>query len=301
MNSLVLLWKEPFPLASTSRQIRFSLLLGLAVWLVLQILQPFRLNEVVNRYFDIKLLGYGLLTSTTSILYTSIWRSLFPSMFQEKNWTLGVEILVIASNVLVIGLANLLYSSLVFKIPLTVSTLMFFQFATLAVGFIPITLITLLKYSLLMRKVSAESRLFNAEIPRDNMGVEARLIVEEIISLPSENKNEQMRLSPLAILGIESADNYVMVYFVEEGQVKKNLLRSSLMKMEEVLAGYPGIIRTHRSWLVNLHYTGQASGNAQGLLLHIPVADLWVPVARSRVAEIKVRLAQSVNNTKSIN
>lgn len=291
MNNLIALWREPFPMGTMAKQTRFAIILGLAIWLVLQIIQPFRLNEVVNPYFDVKLLGYGIITTVALILHTIVWRSVFPSMFQEKNWTLGTEITMIASNTLFIGIVNLLYSSLIFQIPLTLGSLLFFQVATLSVGLVPTMLVTLLKYSVLMRRVLVESRAFNAEISHEQPSTLHENNHEIAITLPSENKSEQLTLLPSEILAIESADNYVTVYFLQQGKLNKSLLRSTLQKMEEALASFPQVVRTHRSWLLNLNHTGQASGNAQGLLLHLPAADLWVPVARSRVADIKKRLS----------
>lgn len=296
MNSLFALWKEPFPLSGFSRQIRFAFLLGLSVWLMLQSIQPFRLNELVHPFVDFRLLGYGLITIITSISHSWVWRTAFPSMFQEKNWTLGIEIQMIASNLLVIGLANFIYSAFVFNTTWTLKAMFFFQFATLSVGIVPILLITLLKYSLLMRKVMADAKQFNAALTQEKLHSEFNTNdnSQEVV-LISENKNESLRIKITELLCLESADNYVTVYYWEGEQLKKTLLRSSLQKIEEQLTGFPEVVRTHRSWLINLHHIGQSSGNAQGLQLHIPMAAIWVPVARSRVQEIKSKLITNKN------
>ncbi len=292
MNNLFALWREPFPIGTMAKQTRFAMVLGLAIWLTLQVIQPFRLNEVVNPFFDIKLLGYGVITTVSLMLHTLLWRSVFPSMFQEKSWTIGTEISMIASNTLLIGLVNWLYSSVVFQIPITWGSLMFFQLATLSVGLVPTLVVTLLKYSVLMRRVLIESRSFNAEMTLENAIASLEHAQIEAVSLPSENKGEQLTLLPSEILAVESADNYVTVYFLKEGRLEKKMLRSSLQKIEEALSPFPGLERSHRSWIINLSHAGQASGNAQGLLLHVPAAELWVPVARSKINEIKSKRIQ---------
>ena len=69
---------------------------------------------------------------------------------------------------------------------------------------------------------------------------------------------------------------------MQENQLQKALLRSSLSHLETQLPG--PVVRCHRSYLVNLHQVGQVTGNAQGYRLHLHGGQAVVPVAR-RYAE----------------
>ena len=50
---------------------------------------------------------------------------------------------------------------------------------------------------------------------------------------------------------IESADNYVNIYYLNKSKVSRFILRNSLKNIEESLTEF-GLIRCHRSFIVNI-------------------------------------------------
>jgi DNA-binding LytR/AlgR family response regulator len=92
------------------------------------------------------------------------------------------------------------------------------------------------------------------------------------------------------LLFIESSDNYCTVVYLENGQLVKPLLRSSLSRLESQI-DMPHIVRCHRSYVVNLDRVERVTGNAQGYKLHLMGGQLQVPVARryndTLVAELR--------------
>jgi DNA-binding LytR/AlgR family response regulator len=78
----------------------------------------------------------------------------------------------------------------------------------------------------------------------------------------------------------------VEVFYLENGhQPRRTVLRNSLTNLEVILAG-AGLIRCHRSYLVNLRRVERVSGNAQGYRLHFIGLESSVPVARGRSAKV---------------
>jgi DNA-binding LytR/AlgR family response regulator len=55
----------------------------------------------------------------------------------------------------------------------------------------------------------------------------------------------------------------------------------TLKSAEERTNNYPHIMRCHKSYMVNLKFVRDISGNAQGYKLHIPALNFPVPVSRS--------------------
>ncbi|KIO78531.1 hypothetical protein TH53_03230 [Pedobacter lusitanus] len=88
-----------------------------------------------------------------------------------------------------------------------------------------------------------------------------------------------LTLHPDHLLLVKSEDNYVDVYYLLGGKVKKELVRTTLKKIEE-RSDYPGLIRVHRSYAVNVKHVSSSRKTAKGYLLQFDVLpDLQIPVS----------------------
>jgi DNA-binding LytR/AlgR family response regulator len=105
----------------------------------------------------------------------------------------------------------------------------------------------------------------------------------------SETEKDKVETNEKQLLFIESADNYSAFYVFANGQLKKQLLRGSLKKMEEQIQ-HPSLYRCHRTYIVNLSKVISVSGNAQGYKLQLEGTELSVPVSRNLGKELKGKL-----------
>ena len=96
----------------------------------------------------------------------------------------------------------------------------------------------------------------------------------------------QLELNIQELLYVEAMQNYAMIFLADGSS---QIVRSTLKFLESTLSPYH-IIRTHRSYLVNLKNVKMVSGNAQGLKLSLQGTDTIVPVSRSYIASVKARL-----------
>ena len=81
-------------------------------------------------------------------------------------------------------------------------------------------------------------------------------------------------------------DNYVTVVYQEtDGKLKKELLRSSLSKVESQIQ-FTYILRCHRSYMVKLQKVYKVSGNAQGYKLHLWQVAEPLPVSRGYAKQV---------------
>lgn len=94
---------------------------------------------------------------------------------------------------------------------------------------------------------------------------------------------EGLRLQWKDLIYIQSSDNYVEVFFKEGGKLKTQLIRNKLSTVEEQL---PGLIRTHRSFLINpIHFNQWITGNRK---LHIRLSGgIEVPVSKTYLESLK--------------
>lgn len=79
----------------------------------------------------------------------------------------------------------------------------------------------------------------------------------------------------------KSDDNYVDIYYISNGdEIRKKTVRSSLRSIESQLERYPGFLRTHRSYIVNMKYLSSMP-NRSILFLVPKYGEIEIPVSKS--------------------
>ncbi len=70
------------------------------------------------------------------------------------------------------------------------------------------------------------------------------------------------------ILYLKSEDNYVAIYYHKDSKVRKELVRTTMKKLDTELSEYP-IRRCHRSYMVNIKKISVSEKSQQGLSLSL--------------------------------
>lgn len=286
---------QPFPAPNRKNALRMAAALGLFVALFLLFFQPFGLAAVTPGFRKILAIsGYGIVTFCCVAFTTVLLPKLLPSNFNAAKWQVKKEIGMTLLNFMLVGFFNMVYTFLVFSVPFNIRSLVYFQFITLAVGILPVSLVVLLRHNRLLAK--------NLKLAHEmNAGLNPELIATQnqpaqtpespaMFTCVSETGNEQFQIPKADFLFAAAADNYVELHYIQNGTYKKNLIRSSLTKVEEAVKADPKVVRCHRTFLVNLNQVKHVSGNAQGLKLELHHTDFPVPVSRSMVPGIKALL-----------
>jgi len=90
----------------------------------------------------------------------------------------------------------------------------------------------------------------HVEEPKNDSPIEPPVSNNKIVNFFDEKGELQLSLRIDNIYYIESAENYVNIYYKNKEKTERFTLRSSLKKQQEKLEKY-GFIRCHRSYLVN--------------------------------------------------
>ncbi len=226
-----------------------------------------------NEHKYLYLAGYGVIVFGVMLIYRVVFPALFSGYFEERAWVVWKEILGIIFILTLISFLISIYHQLVFKNYVNDykrGEVIFFLVTV--IGSIPVTVSVLSRYAYLYRKYRKE-----IQIVRDVKPAQTRL------TLTAENEKDLLFIDDL--LFIESADNYCSVVFLREGKVKKELIRSSLGRLESQI-NQKEITRCHRSFIVNLTKVNFITGNAQGYRLFLEGTDDYVPVSRKYSALI---------------
>lgn len=112
------------------------------------------------------------------------------------------------------------------------------------------------------------------------------VLSSEIINFYNEKGNVKLSIFLSDLIYIESMENYVFIYYLANNELKKELLRNSLKKLEEKFKNFP-IKRCHRSYMVNLENMILVKIKGQKIEVKLKNLPYVIPVSRSYHQEFK--------------
>lgn len=234
----------------------------------------------------------GLVTFSCIFLCDFLLPRIFPDFFREDKWTTGKQILDVLFVLLVIGSVNFLLFPKLFGGSLNWDGFIRVQGLTIVVGILPISIFTLLKQNVWLQQFKKEAALLQEKLEEKKQTDQPALPIaqHQTISFTGENNNEKFLVEDHQLIYIESASNYVKLYFEKNGRVNYTIIRSTMKKIEEILQRHAMFFRCHRTFIVNLDKIEAVEGNAQGYKLKITGSDETLPVSRNLNKEFSDRL-----------
>lgn len=272
-------WLEaPYPLTRNSwQEWLFFLGTGVFVAFFLIVFQPFGTDSFESATKYLFLAGYGAVITVTMAMTSWIIPRVLPTFFEEESWTVGKQILFLTVLVTTAFATCYFYKNWYLGLTFSLRGFLYFLPLALSVAIFPIAGLVVGNYIYLLKHYEHGAAAMAGRDPSSRKAMtEAASLV-----LPDEQGKPCLTLSPDQLLAIKSADNYVEVYYWEENQLQRLLIRNTLSALETLLEN-TSIVRCHRSYLVNLNQVTQVTGNAQGYRLLLGDHSLSIPVARSR-------------------
>ncbi|MDB4293085.1 LytTR family transcriptional regulator [Maribacter sp.] len=101
--------------------------------------------------------------------------------------------------------------------------------------------------------------------------------------ISGENKLDVLQVHISDLICVIAANNYIEVWYLNGKELQKKLMRSTLAKIHKQI---PGLVKTHRSYLINsAHFVKWEDANS------IVLSYIKVPVSRNYKAEVKSTIA----------
>ncbi|GGE13137.1 hypothetical protein GCM10010831_13200 [Psychroflexus salis] len=253
---------------------------------IIVILAPFHFQE-----FDLTKRSFiGLLTAITVALAIFIsvqfLKKVFPKIMLEDNWTIGKEfslilfVLCIISFLISImlyssGSENYNFSNLIFETMLI----------TLGIGIFPVLILVLFEQYQHQKKQFKKAAALNVslQLKKDiNQDLDSS---NTSLLLKSDKGKIELQLSSLDLAYVQSDGNYVEIYYFNQGQIQKKLIRNTLKNIERILPSQI-FIRCHNRFVINGNFIQKVEGNARNLNLYLKETPNKIPVSRSKVNTI---------------
>lgn len=138
------------------------------------------------------------------------------------------------------------------------------------------------KYTILVLIIPYAGVLFYLYTTQKGENIDTLLAASNhLVHILDENGELHIAVDLEKVLFMKSADNYVAVYFIKDGKVKKELVRTSLKRLETELDEFP-IRRCHRSYMVNITKISVSMKSNQGLSLALmDYEDESIPVSKN--------------------
>lgn len=268
---------------TTKLRLILSAGIPLFIFLFLSVFRPFHLFEEAEINPLLAAAGFGIISSLCVILMLFGWsRSLMKRL--GPRWSIGYELTAVFLLVTQIGILNHLFIVEIVCKDYYVGQSFLSSFLsslgmTYAVGFFPVAFILII-YEVRWRAQINPSLFMNIDQDSDSEEMISTLTVE------GQNKENAIELSSESFLFAKAAGNYVEFYSQKDGDIRKELQRITLAKLEELFLQnkFPAL-KTHRGYIVNLKKVLNFEGNAQGYSLDFGDGLEKVPVSRKQIPD----------------
>ena len=253
---------------------------ALVVFFILYVFKPsLFFREAVSYSLQDSLMFSGI-TFAVSFFYTNVLTRIFTNVFDPIKWTVGKELLMLFCILLSIAIVNFFIGREVFypASEFNITTFLKVIFATFIVGVIPMFVVVAFYLYYNQKRISEKADTINESISTKTIAPK-----ELEYKLNGNGKYESLSIKLSQLLFIESIGNYCDIYYLENDQIKKVTFRAALATYSEVLP-FDTILKTHRSFLVNLNKVNKVTGNAQGYQLFLNhFEDKTIPVSRANI------------------
>lgn len=138
-----------------------------------------------------------------------------------------------------------------------------------------------------MQKVRMENKYLLAEKKKTQFSKSQEDNLNLSIDFNSGVNSGKLNFLLKEMLFIKSANNYVEIYYLNDDQIKKKLVRSTLASIELLIESYPTLIRCHRTCIVNTQFVGKLNSVCNNHTLTINGYNRQIPVSRRYYLKVK--------------
>ena len=283
MKTRVINWfRKPFPrVESTRDKLLISLGSGVVVLIFLVSFQPFGIDTIKGIFFY--LCGYGIIDFVVTALNLIIWPWFLPAIFNTTNWTTGKYFLFILWILFTISLTNYVYGEfLVGQVyvdglgQLDRTGILSWLYMTFSVGVIPVIISLYLIEKKLVRDNQHLAEEFNNNIGGPYADESGKRIVME------SGQDTFLSINSSDVICVQAeGGNYLTVYWLDESETKKKMIRQTLLGFLEKTDSIDSIVRCHKSYILNLKKVVSFRGNARSVTVMLDGLDFEIPVSRS--------------------
>lgn len=274
---------QPYPFHNNfNHNLRTITLVSMGFMLISLYFQPFGIDFMASRKEGYFILVLGLVSAATFFFSTLFLPGLLPKLFESARWTIRKEI-IWNLGMFIFLIVGFSLSALIFKIP-NMQSLTLFRSGALAL--LPLILFNMVNYNHVLRnkvvQVFDSGRHWLEEQDKSSKSTEI-----QSVRIVSENGKDVFEENLRNIVLIQSAGNYIEVFYRSGEQIRRQVIRQTLGAVELLVDGLPDILKCHRCCIINLKQVKRMTGSSPAYTLEVEGLDFRIPVARNKAAGIR--------------
>jgi DNA-binding LytR/AlgR family response regulator len=154
-------------------------------------------------------------------------------------------------------------------------------------SYVNTVLIVLIPYSLSYILFVLRDKIRELKALRQQIEKDETVLQKAYIQILDEKDEMRLSIRRENILLIESADNYICVYYLNGGKVKKSMVRNTLSRITEHMQG-TRIVRCHRSYMINLDHAQIYHRDKEGVYIELGIEGVPdIPISRTYADNVK--------------
>lgn len=257
-------------------------ILSFGVFLFVLFFQPFPLEQLDYNNRLLFVTGFGVMYFLVACSALILLPLLTPKWFKTSEWESGPPVILILCLLILTVTSFAFYIRYVGKAPLS----LYIMFKVVLVCLLPLIILLILYKNKSLANVidilQEQNKYYLSKVREYD-----KIILEEEIDIISSNKSSKLTLKYKNIIYIKSADNYIEIYYLENGLVEKRLIRNTLKNIESQLANQHHFVRCHRASIVNVMHIDKLVRSYSGYSLKMNIFEEKIPVSRQYLIQVK--------------
>jgi DNA-binding LytR/AlgR family response regulator len=282
--------KIPAYLYEKANIIRLVLLTALFALFFINVFQPFGSREWYAEINDLKYFFFSSLIILTGMLVVVVSRWLMYRFSKKHELVYWQYFAWIAVEILTMALFySLFIYFLIEQNNNDFATIMRESTANTAwILLLPYAILWL--YFAFKEKKRLLEQLDAAQHHQEQSETQAK---KHLIAFPDEKGELRISLMLENLLYIESADNYVTIFYLNKSKLSHYLLRNSLKWIDENLTQETALVRCHRSCIVNLDNVKVLQKTKNGIFLELDAINTPdIPVSKTYYNQVMEKFSK---------
>ena len=150
--------------------------------------------------------------------------------------------------------------------------------------------VLILPYSILWLYFALKEKKRLLEQQQEQPEMQAK---KQLIAFPDEKGELRISLMLNSLLYIESADNYVTIFYLNKSKLSNYLLRNSLKWIDENITPETPLVRCHRSYIVNLDNVKVLQKTKNGIFIELDTINTPdIPVSKTYYSQVMEKFSR---------
>lgn len=258
--------------------IRLCLWTALYAELFITIYQPFNSRTWISGVTEFQYFSFATLAVLVAMLVITLSRTAMYHYHQQKDLTYIEYSIWVAAEIISMSVIYTIFPYILMPDHRTE-----FQFLSMfgdAVTYT--TFILLIPYAILMMAfILQEQNRVLVKHGLQDANNRDKIAVEGMLNFYDDKGELKLSIRPESLYFIESADNYVKLYYLNNGKIQHFMLRRKMRDIEEQYRD-KGLVRCHRSYIVSLGQIKMLKRSEEGLAVDFDRQDISpIPVSRT--------------------